>query len=399
MVYDDLIIGSGLTALATAYGLGPRNRVCVLAGSEQPELQWYDDTSRIPCANSGFGGLGAYWHGVIPMGASPAFFEVDRVLFDELFSRFYPQTLKSRFGQPWLFVPYRPIRPAQHWKKLCEERKNLSIINGKVDRIERIGHIWKAYMEGGSYQTRRIWLGAGALATPALLENSLGFSGSARRSVSDHVILYLGQLNRRIHQQVLSPHIERETSGVWMPASYDVTGTGLVTTKPARFSYATLDYGIEQRSAFGLPISGLLAKLCSAGSLGLISESLFNKLGLFPNADRLSAYAQIQISDAYQMNLNDSRLTPNIERIQKGIRDFRAALQWPELECTKKPNLFIRGIHLHNSVDMKVLAKTGALDDGNLMVVDASGIDNIGPEHHSFRMMVRAYSLAKGTQL
>jgi hypothetical protein len=88
-----------------------------------------------------------------------------------------------------------------------------------------------------------------------------------------------------------------------------------------------------------------------------------------------------------------------VERIQNGIRDFRAALQWPELECTRKPSLFIRGIHLHNSVDMNVLTKTGALDDGSLMVVDASGITNIGSEHHSFKMMARAYSLAKGTQL
>lgn len=399
MVYDDLIIGSGLTALATVYGLGQRNRVCVLAGSDQPELQWYDELCRIPCANSGFGGLGAYWHGVIAMGAPSAFFEADRVLFEELFSRFYPEPLESRFGQPWLFIPYRPIRPAHHWKKLCAERENLSMINGKVDRIERIGHVWKAYMKGGAYQARRIWLAAGTLATPALLEKSTGLSGSARRSVSDHVILYLGQLDRRLHQQVLPPHVEHKTSGIWMSASYDAAGTGLITTKPARFSYATLDHGIEQRSAFGLPISGLLAKLCSAGSLGLISESLFNKLGLFPNADRLSAYAQIQISDAYLMNLNDAGLTPNVERIQNGIRDFRTALQWPELECTRKPNLFIRGIHLHNSIDMKVLAKTGVLDDGSLIVVDASGIANIGPEHHSFKMMVRAYTLAKGTQL
>lgn len=399
MVYDDLIIGSGLTALAVACGLGARNRVCVLTGSNQPELQWYDESSRIPCANSGFGGLGAFWHGVIPMGQPSAFFDTDRELFEDLFSRFYPESLESRFGQPWLFVPYGPIRPAQHWKKLCAEREDLAMIRVKADLIERDQGVWMARVGDERYRARRVWLAAGALGTPALLENSPEFAGSARAHVSDHVILYLGQLDRRQHQQVLPPQIERKATGVWMLGAYDAAGIGLITTKPARFSYATLDHGIEQRSAFGLPTSGLMAKLCSAGSLGLISESLFNKLGLFPNADRLSAYAQIRIGDAYQMHLDRPSLTPNVAKIQKDIRDFREALQWPELECSRKPELFIRGIHLHNSVDMTSLKQSGALDDTSLIIADPSGIADIGPEHHSFKAMVKAYSLAKGTQL
>lgn len=399
MVYDDLIIGSGLTALAVAYGLNVRNRVCVLAGSHQPELQWYDESNRIPCANSGIGGLGTFWHGVIPMGQPSAFFNTNKELFEELFRHFYPEPIKSRLGRPWLFVPYHPIRPAQHWKKLCIRRKNLAMLYAKTDLIEREKGVWVARVGDQRYRARRIWLAAGTLGTPALLENSLGLAGSARTHISDHVIIYLGQLDRQKNQHVLSPQIERKASGVWMLGAYDPTGSGLITTKPARFSYATLDHGIEQRSAFGLPTSGLIAKLCSAGSLGLISESLFNKFGLFPNASRLSAYAQIRIRDAYQIRQDQPSLIPNIINIRKGISDFRASLQWPELEHSKNPELFIRGIHLHHSLNMTSVTQSGVLDDGSFTITDPSAITDIGPEHHSFKAMVKAYSLAKTTQL
>lgn len=398
MVYDDLIIGSGLSALATAYGLCERNRVCVLAGSARPELQWYDKQSRIPCSNNGQGGLGVYWHGVIPMGQPSAFFDADRALFEELFSLFYPEPLDERFGRPWLFVPYRPIRPAQHWRKICSERANFSMSSVKADRFERANGFWNVFAGNECYQARRIWLGAGALATPTLLENSPEFSGSARSHLSDHVILYLGRLDRKLHPQVPTPQIERKATGVWMLANYDSTGSGLITTKPARFSYAKLDHGIEQRSAFGLPTTGLMAKVLSAGSLGLISESLFNKLGLFPDADQLNAYAQIRIGDAYEMSLDQSGIKPDVKKIQQDIQKFRASLDWSVLEPSRKPALFIRGIHLHNSVDMALLEQSGSLSESNFFIVDPSGISDIGLEHHSFKVMVRAYSLAKASQ-
>lgn len=398
MVYDDLIIGSGLTALAVAYGLGERNRVCVLAGPTPPQLQWYDQTSQIPCAHNGLGGLGAFWHGVIPFGQPSAFFDTDLKQFEELFRRFYPQPIESRLGQPWLFVPYRPIRPAQHWKKLYMDRKGLVIHQMRAERIDRCDGIWTASVGKQQYRAHRIWLAAGALGTPALLENSPGLAGAGRSHVSDHAIIYLGQLDRRRHQQVLPPKIERNASGVWMLGSYDGSRNGLISTKPARFSYAKLDYGIEQRSAFGLPTSGLVTKVIRAGSLGLVSESLFNKFGFFPDAKRLSAYAQIRISDAYQMQVGTCALRPDLPTIQKTIQNFRNALDWPELECSEKPELFIRGIHLHNSLDLMLLMKKGMACDANFTIVDPSVIVDIGPEHHSFKAMVKAYSLAKLTQ-
>lgn len=398
MVYDDLILGSGLTALSVAYGLDSGRKVCVLADSRYSELHLYDSSSNTPCANNGFGGLGSYWHGVIPTGQPCFFFDADRHLFEELFNHFYPDSVGERYGQPWLFVPYRPIRPAMHWKKLCIERGNLKIAHVKAELIEYKKGVWTAIAGGVRYSAKRIWLAAGALGTPAILENSPEFQKMSRSYVSDHVILYLGQIDRRRHPHILAPKVDRKASGVWMQGSYDSSNLGLITTKPARFSYAILDHGIEQRSAFGLPTAGVMAKIWKAGSLGLISEAMFNKLGLFPDSNRLSVYAQIRIEDAYRLNPGHLTLDANITAIQSGIGNFRHNLEMPELELSKQPELYIRGIHLHNSLNMDLLANCIAYKDKNITIVDSSCITDIGPEHHSFKMMVKAFSLAKFNQ-
>jgi hypothetical protein len=399
MVYDDLIIGSGLTGLAVAYGLPARNRLCVIAGSAQPSVIWYDGSSGIPCANMGVGGLGAYWHGVIPMGQSSAPFEVDGKRFTEFFSYFYQEAIEPKLGTPCLFVPYRPIRPAPHWRRILKERKDITWVQTTTQSIEKKRGIWIVRTAAGDCLARRIWIAAGALGTPTLLYNSPGLAAAARANASDHVIIYLGQLDRRQYPEIQAPKVERSASGVWMPASYDEAGKGLVTTKPARFSYSNLDGGIEQRSVFGLPTSGLLRKLFRAGSLGLVSESLFNKFGLFPHASKLSVYAQIRVEDAYHLHLRQPGLTPNTAKIQESIRNFRASLEWPELEPSRRPELFIHGIHLHHSLDITTLRQSGVLDDVGLVIADPSVIENIGPDHHSFKTMVRAFSIAKSCQI
>lgn len=397
MVYDDLIIGSGLTGLAVAYGLPSGRKVCVIAGPKKNELQWYDESCGIPCANNGFGGLGSYWHGVIPMGQIGSSFTPDPYAFTELFHRFYPESIEERLGKAWQFVPYKPIRPQIHWQRIFRDNPNWRRILANADKIEHRPWGWNVSVGQQSFSGSRIWIAAGALGTPALLERSPGLSGCSREYVSDHVILYMGQLSRREHPELPFPTIERSKSGVWMLGAYDNFRKGLLSTKPARFSYANLDYGIEQRAAFGLPTSGLLNKLLKAPSLGLISESLFNKFGLFPKAEILSVYAQICVKDAYHLEVRSRRLTPELSNIQSVINDYRESLNWPELDPSLRRELFIRGIHLHHSMDVNILKKKGVLDIENIKIVDPSCITDIGPEHHSFKAMVNAYSLAKST--
>lgn len=401
MVFDDIIIGSGLAALATALGLPKDRKVLVIAGTKLPNVSYYDESSGVPCANSGFGGLGAYWHGVIPTGHLQAFASLSDNTFTELFNIFYPKGgVENRLNSSWLFVPYQPVRPANWWPKLLLERsENLQLIYQLADSIEIIGDKKASVISNGQkFSAQRLWIACGALGTPKLLENSPMSKGVSRNYVSDHVISYLGQINREKHRHILQPIVQRNSSGVWMQGTIDSDYKGLVTRKPARFGYRQLDYGIEQRSAFGLPVKSLMNKLYRAGSLGLITESLFNKFGLFPNADMQSIYGQIYVKDAYTIDVSNQKMMANISNIQNAILNYRELLNVPEIEYSHKSDLFIKGIHLHNSLDnTKLIDININTTKSNVAIVDSSVIENIGPEHHSFKIMVAAYTRAKNS--
>ncbi|MBP8235290.1 MAG: hypothetical protein KAY22_23620, partial [Rhizorhabdus sp.] len=70
-MYDDIVIGSGLTALGTVLGLPAARRVLVIAGPQDGQLSHYQAGRPAPSSYLGFGGLGRYWHGVIPTGLTP----------------------------------------------------------------------------------------------------------------------------------------------------------------------------------------------------------------------------------------------------------------------------------------------------------------------------------------
>lgn len=394
MVYDDIIIGSGLTALATAYGLPSNRRTVVLTGGEQDQISHYDANSKIPCQNLGFGGLGSYWHGVIPMHHPDKLPAIPDSRISEAFQLFYPgESLENFINSPWLFVPYKPIRPRPHWKKLSETRSGfLKLAHTAARKIHQESSLWVVQTDDGqSLKSNRLWIAAGALGTPALLEQSEEYSSAVLPTVSDHLILYVGQTNRNTHPQIPAPQVKHTSNGYWMKASPDFGDLGLMTTKPARFAYKTLDQGIEQRSAFGLPTSGVIKKVISAGSLGFIAESVFNKFGLFPDSQVLSVYAQIRVKDGYHRLPNMQGVKADEARITACIEDFRSTLNQDELLLSRRPDLYIRGIHMHRTLNADTLSDLGLdTEASGCFIVDASSVDDIGPEHHSFRLMTRA---------
>ncbi len=394
MAYDDIIVGSGLTALATALGLAPTRRVLVLAGARTGQLQYYNDSRTVPRAFTGFGGLGNYWHGVIATGAWSEPSDRADAEMRALLHRFYPRTdVGAKLGEPWMFIPRRPIRPAREWPRLIAERGDrVQIEQLDADRFEAGDGIVTVHAGGQTFGARRLWLAAGTLHTPLLAEKSLG-AHLMRPFVSDHMICYAGQIDRGAHPHVPAPLVERSPDGFWLKTSFDRDRTAVFMTKPARFGYTTLDYGIEQRMAFGLPTGGAVAKIARSYSPGLVSEALFNRFGVFPSAAMLSVYAQVLIRDAYRYRGPDQGLEAATANIAQAIADARSP--WPEMIPTRRPDLYIQGIHLHHSIDLPALDATGLGHASSpVRIVDASILPDIGPEHPSFLTMARAYRTA-----
>ncbi len=110
----------------------------------------------------------------------------------------------ARLGRPWLFVPWRPIRPRAEFARLQQTRGERLVLSPELAVDFRTGAQGVAVHTGsGSYRARRLWIAAGALHTPALLERSLG-AGIARCRVSYYVVCYICQADG-----LAPPRIER----------------------------------------------------------------------------------------------------------------------------------------------------------------------------------------------
>jgi hypothetical protein len=396
LVFDEIVIGSGLAAIGTVLGLPPARRVLVIDASAAPRSLFYDAAGGVPCAHLGRGGLGNFWHGVIPTGRHVDFTGATAERFAGLFARFFPGTdVEGRIGQPWLFVPARPIRPETTWRRLVSERgAALQFSTARAEYIALTGAGVKISTEDGSHEAGRVWVCAGALHTPALLGRS--FDASLHRSlVSDHAIVYLGLIDRDQHPNVEPPRVERTRGGIWIPCRYGTGDASLCTLRPARFAFRHLDRGIEQRAVFGLPMGNALTKILRRASPGLVSEALYNKAGLFPHTRYYSVYAQVSVDDAYELGRHGA-LRPHAGQIRAATDRARANPPWAELLASRRPDVYIPGIHLHGSLSAEALRRTGLNEEGSpVQVMDASLQARIGPEHHSFKIMLAASEQAR----
>jgi hypothetical protein len=397
--YDDIVIGSGLTALATVLGLPSKRRVLVIGGPEPGHSEHYDASRTVPCAYLGFGGLGNFWHGVIPTGVNAGIDHGSSEDFARLITYFYPGLdLEERLDRPFLFVPWRAIRPRAAWPRLKAERGNrLSLSPELAVRFVRGEGSVQVQTNATIYRASRLWVCAGALHTPALLDRSLDTVVS-RPTVSDHVLCYLGQIDRAAHPDIAPPTVQRNRHGMWLKVRHNESSTALCTLRPARFAYARLDHGIEQRAVFGLPTGRAVAKILRGASPGLLAEAFYNRFGVFAAARFQSVYAQLIIRDAHWLGRGGHALTMRHDVIRATTDAVRSQIAWPQLTPSRRPDIFIPAIHLHHSVEREALLRMGInTPQAPVQVLDASVHGEIGPEHHSFRLMVAAFVRARRT--
>jgi hypothetical protein len=392
VLYDDIVIGSGLTALGVVLGLGRDNRTLVLAGNRRRTLLYYDQRRSVPCAVLGVGGLGNYWHGVIPLRQTSNLGEANDADFATLFARFYPHNEVVRnLRQPLLFVPWRPIRPPREFARLQRERgAALSVQHDTAERFDAgDGNVTVHTSSGALHRCRRLWIAAGTLQTPELLERSLP-DRIARGYVSDHALCYVGLIDG------YDPPLPRRLrDGVLFPAHYEADARALYTLRPARFGFRTLDAGIEQRAVFGMPTGSALLKIMRRFSPALMAEALHNRAGIFPRADRYSVYAQTDVVDAYARRAGEFPLEVRMQAVQDATAAAREQLSFRGLQRSRRLDLYIPGIHLHHSVDLASLGRHDINQARSpVQIVDASVIESLGPDHPSFTLMLAAYARA-----
>lgn len=399
MLFDDIVVGSGLAALGVVLGIPANRRILIIGGPTNGRFVYYNynRTAFKPSAYLGLGGLGNFWHGIIPTGSSRHLHGPSVASFVRLVRRFYPNTdVADRLGKPWLFVPWKPIRPKTEWRRLQAERVNtLVFVQDLVSRFELRDRNVCVYTANSRHRASRVWICAGALHSPALLDRSLERKIS-RPLVSDHVFCYLGRIDRS-RTDIAPPRFERTRDGVWFDGRYDDQNRALCTLRPARFAFRQLDYGITRRSSvFRLPVSNSAGRIIRGASFGLFAEALYNRSGMFANARVQSVYAQVHVPDAHQFHSDCAQVAARKEIILAVVDAVRAKPPWVNMQPSRKPDIFIPSAHLHHSVDMDAL-KSAGVDDltSKVQVVDASALSDVGPDHHTFRLMVKAFERAR----
>ncbi len=353
--------------------------------------------SNVPAAHGARGGMGQYWHGVIPLSLNhrPTGLTVEG--WSQLAGRFYPLAdLRALNGAEEYFVPRHPIRPAAHFARL-EKEGCIVIADEDAQRVElreagsSLHHV---VCEKERHEARHIWLCAGALDTPRLLVRS-GLIKGGPRTVSDHVIGYAGIVDPNAETEAMMKTVRRNREGVIFPFRFSKNRAHFCTLRPARFDFAKLDAGFAKRAIFGLPTSRVLSGLAGNFSLGLVSEALYNKLGLLPKAGRYSVYFQTTATDAYLLGDNGQIAANESHGINEVLKVAQSQMPFADVVPTRQPKLYIPGIHLHGSLSRDECQQFGTgREFPNLHVVDASALHDIGPEHHSFAMMAAAYNRA-----
>jgi hypothetical protein len=332
--------------------------------------------------------MGSHWHGVIPVDQQYGFSPDQTATFRTLFKRFYPGVpIDDWLGTNAVFVPWHPIRPAPMLASMSDARDSrLTFRTSMATKIQLESSGAIVSTSHGNVRAQRVWIAAGAIHTPALLAASFGPS-VRNEQISDHVLCYVGQVD---NQAPPTPHWTR--GGIFFPVIPDPLNTALYTIRPARFSFRHLDFGIEQRAAFGLPTGGAISKIARSMSLGLLAEAIYNRFGMFSKAARYSIYAQTPVAGAYVLTDGPTPLVAQTKTISAACNAARENQPFSGATLSQKPDLYIPGIHLHHSLNLTTIKSIGInRRDHALQVVDASALEQIGVTHHSFKMLCAAY--------
>ncbi|MGL4813566.1 MAG: hypothetical protein ACRCXM_17490 [Beijerinckiaceae bacterium] len=393
---DHIIIGSGLSALGVALGLPAAARIIVVTGAGN-QVQTYPGNAT-PASYLGPGGMGNFWHGIIPV-TSAVLDGAQAATASDLLTALYPGGhFSEALGSDQIFVPWRAVRPMAHWTRLTRERRTLTLLPANAESFSTgDGAVTVRVSDAGQttdIQGKHLWVAAGALHTPGLLARSLGWP-SADRTVNDHMIAYVGQTPADAQIRRLMQAVRRDRHGVWLPTIYGPDRQTVFGLRPARFDFRRPDRGIEMRADFGLPTSRAAAAIAGRLSAGLIAETLFNKAGLFPHAALYNAFMQLRVENAYALSAQGQLGERNRAAFAAAGEQARRRQPFAALTPTRRPDLFQPGIHFHGSLTEKECATISTPALARVKVVDASAIADIGPEHHSFKIMLRAYRLAQ----
>lgn len=378
MGYKVALVGSGLVGHAAIDILKkyPRFEVDWYLGSKSDT---YQTVEKQDLTYGGYGGNIKYWHGVIARSrAFDPLFDSDR--FDARFRsevrKFYPKLEENyEMLSNHVFVPYCPIRP----KNLSGSLPlHITKIRKSITCVRKTGTLWS--IKTGDHQWKEydlLILASGTIGTAKILQRS---SLVGDINFSDHLISYVGTESASENKCYVTNKFNALPSGYFKPVNTNYVQQGLLLYyRPAFFDFKNHKMASEYRNIYNN--KSPIVKLIQSLSPGLILDAIGNRTGLNLAATHLNIVSQCTISNLFKLKFNGA-IKINSDYIlsrQEELSALLPGLDWNNL------SMGTLGLHPYGS-----LSKSDISNLENTIIIDASGVSEIGPQHHSFSVYVFA---------
>lgn len=374
MLYDHIVIGSGITALGILRALESKNiapRDVRIICDDRNTRANYPGSKQL-LQEFALGGNGKYWHGVVPLfdvpGSESEFFDFMESIFKVSLS-----TNES------IFVPRRvqPLVTNQSFNIWLD-----SCVKGHAKSIDYDGENFSISLGDKVLRSRRLYIAAGTYGANTLLRNSF-FRKFCLSDCSDHICGTLGLITRNGLHELLERNFRSDFNNAGYTIPVKNTEYGLLTFRPAYFEMRGLNSAHLLGPTYSHRKTEMLKKLLSKRSFGKIAEAAALKTGLFYRSQFYSVHFQRNCRSALNFDENNS-----ISISETVINDVIELFANNQLDLSMKfePNHYF-GTHLHGSISNNI----NDIAPDRLIVFGPATSNGIGNLHHTFFEYYKAF--------
>ena len=326
--------------------------------------------SDIPIHNSGFGGLGAYWHGVRDvtyartMGAQSD-------LIDEI-----PDEDPSL---NWEYIPYFNPRPRL---RMCRQQ----LINQSVTRIRPVDSgVLVTFSNGLDVKYSHIFVCHGALPESDCLINS-GLA-TPKSYVSDHLVFRAFAVNST--QPMLVEKLRRKSHGFFRTYQCVQLSDGSHVKMSARPGGSRLSGSHQSKSIYsGSAVSAAL-QLVKPSNWSLLNQAFHLRYGFGVKPSHYDIFLQVRAEDIYEKRQEGFSLNKDA---YGSLRDRLMSLGNIDIESVGS------GIHFHNiydDVDEDVVDTQFKYSGKRIHLFSPQYKFDPGPHHFTYMLQLKSTDIIK----
>ena len=367
-IFDEVIVGSGLVARSYARSKS-NSKQLVVAPTLTRFFKNFQLNGEDVISGASAEGLGRSWHGIIPL----KYVSERTVQVMKCWYKHIDLDAKNFEEHNRFFVPYVPIRP-----KHIKLSNHVSFMDALVHSIEDKDTYFELKTDHNVVHCKKVVIAAGTVASYSILSRSCHKVRNLfkfKTTMDDHVSVYLGQGSRKF-----------ETDKIFHKSGFSFRGLifddAVVFQRPAHFDFKNQENVRNRSRGWADSPLNLIVRIFKSFSVGLISEAMYNKLGISPFKDLIfNYYCQMKVKDLFILDNQHWKMDAGkLNAIHERIGELRRELG---IGGSFEAKL---GAGLHYSHNIEQLS---GFD--KIVILDSSSSQLDGPFHNTFKLCCRAF--------